>query len=462
MASTYLTYTQQSPSTAEGQKFTLSMWVKKSANEERQGLYGNTYDNTHRAYIYFDVSDRLSYYDSGGVNYITNRLFRDNNAFYHIVVSVDTTLSTSSDRVKIYVNGVRETSFAASSAPNQNDTLKIMNTTNTPYMGRYLEAGTSRYLQGVISHAHLTQGYTYDATPFGETDSTTGEWKIKTSVTGVTYGTNGFWWLKDSIATTDHSPNSNTFTVAGGTLTKTEDNPSNVFATLNPLTSWRGQNRTPSQVLANGNLKTGIGSSEMALLASTIGVKSGKWYWEAKSDGVSKMFFGICNSRAFGETNAPHDHSDAATSTGIYYYEAIPDFRYYSGATSTTGIASISSGDVLGFAMDCDNSVFWIHKNGVYMNSGVPTSGDTGTGAINRMFNYAGSLFYTNGVKDEMFASCYVSSTSGSGTASFNFGNGYFGTTAVSSAGTNASGIGIFEYDVPTGFTALSTKGLNL
>ena len=96
------------------------------------------------------------------------------------------------------------------------------------------------------------------------------------------------------------------------------------------------------------------------------------------------------------------------------------------------------------------------------MNSGVPTSGDTGTGAINRLFNYAGSLFYDNGVKTEMFASAYVSSTSGSGTASFNFGNGYFGTTAVSSAGTNASGIGIFEYDVPTGFTALSTKGLNL
>ena len=44
----------------------------------------------------------------------------------------------------------------------------------------------------------------------------------------------------------------------------------------------------------------------------------------------------------------------------------------------------------------------------------------------------------------------------------FNFGNGYFGTTAVSSAGTNASGNGIFEYDVPTGYTALSTKGLNL
>ena len=52
-------------------------------------------------------------------------------------------------------------------------------------------------------------------------------------------------------------------------------------------------------------------------------------------------------------------------------------------------------------------------------------------------------------------------STYENGVGSLNFGDGYFGTTAVSSAGTNASGIGIFEYDVPTGYTALSTKGLN-
>jgi hypothetical protein len=50
---------------------------------------------------------------------------------------------------------------------------------------------------------------------------------------------------------------------------------------------------------------------------------------------------------------------------------------------------------------------------------------------------------------------------SGRGNWSANFGNGYFGTTAVSSAGTNASGNGIFEFDCPNGFTALSTKGLN-
>ena len=45
--------------------------------------------------------------------------------------------------------------------------------------------------------------------------------------------------------------------------------------------------------------------------------------------------------------------------------------------------------------------------------------------------------------------------------ASWNFGNGYFGTTAVSSAQNPDDGIGIFEYDVPAGYRALCTKSIN-
>ena len=97
-----------------------------------------------------------------------------------------------------------------------------------------------------------------------------------------------------------------------------------------------------------------------------------------------------------------------------------------------------------------DNKIIpCFHKNGTYQNSGVPTSGSTGTGAI----DLATGVFYSFGQSSYKDGSNPV--------YSWNFGNGYFGTTAVSSAGTNASGIGIFEYDVPTGYTALSTKGLN-
>ena len=87
-----------------------------------------------------------------------------------------------------------------------------------------------------MSHFHLCDGQSYAPTEFGETDSTTGEWKIKTSPS-VTYGNNGFFVLKDGNSGTDQSPNTNNFTVTGGTLTKTEDCPSNVFATMNPLST---------------------------------------------------------------------------------------------------------------------------------------------------------------------------------------------------------------------------------
>jgi hypothetical protein len=415
------------------------MWVKKSVNGTTSGLYGNTYDNTHRGYIYFNAQDTLQYYDSAGVNYTTTRIFRDNNAFYHIVIAVDTTLSSSSDRIKFYVNGVRETSFSASSAPNQNDTLKLMNTTLTPNMGRIVEAGTSYYFSGVISHVHFTQGYTYDATPFGETDSTTGEWKIKTSVTGVTYGTNGFFILKDGNSVTDQSGNSNNFTVGGGTLTKSEDNPSNVFATLNPL------DNIASSTFSEGNNTVTTVNSNSACNTSTLGAISGKYYWEVK------MTAGESNQESYiiGLVNASpnvsgYDGSIMALGFGLRGNGNINGIY-----GQTTGWNTFAVNDIINIAVDFDNGKAYFGTNGSWGNSSNPSTGTNGYSFT------VGSEFW------RMAVNCRE--TSKDGVFKCNFGNGYFGTTAVSSAGTNASGIGIFEYDVPSGgYTALSTKGLNL
>ena len=101
-----------------------------------------------------------------------------------------------------------------------------------------------------MSHVHFIDGTAYDASAFGETDATTGEWKINTSPS-VTYGNNGFFILKDGNSVTDQSGNSNNFTVGGGTLTKTEDNPSNVFATWNPLSICNGS--ILKSTFTNGN-----------------------------------------------------------------------------------------------------------------------------------------------------------------------------------------------------------------
>ena len=453
MASTYLTYTQQSPSTVEGQKFTLSMWVKKCVNGQFQGLWGNTYSNTHRGYIYFTNSDYLTFYDSNGILVQTNRTFRDTNAFYHIVISADTTQGTASDRVKFYINGVQETSFSTANYPNQNDGMKLMNTTLTPNMGRYVEQGTSYYLRGVISHAHLTQGYTYDATPFGETDSTTGEWKIKTSVTGVTYGTNGFFILKDGNSLTDQSGNSNNFTVGGGTLTKTEDCPSNIFATCNPLATSSYSSLTQGNNTVKGNTNTNDGETY-----STLGTgNKGKWYWEIKATGLNgtgnpKLGFVQSNRTSVMRLQNGGSGYGGAENNSLDIMTR-PDGKVTeNGSTSSVLYGTFSAGDIISFALDSDNGAFYYAINGTWQNSGNPASGSSRTGAIK---TWNGSDAKALGGQHVCIGS-YENSTQ----ADCNFGNGFFGTTAISSAGSNGNG-SLFEYDVPSGYYALNTKNIN-
>ena len=181
MATTYLSRTQTTPTGDENKKFTLSMWIKRSKLSSNQGLYGNTYSSVHRAFIYFDSVDKISYYDTSTPSEVTtNRKFRDTNAWYHIVVSVDTTQATASNRVKFYVNGTQETGLSTATYPSQDQNLKLMNTTNTPNVGRYDNgSGTINYFDGSMAHVHFTQGYTYAASDFGETESTSGIWKPK-------------------------------------------------------------------------------------------------------------------------------------------------------------------------------------------------------------------------------------------------------------------------------------------
>ena len=186
----------------------------------------------------FPSDDTFQFYmhstnSAGNCEIKTIRKFRDPNAWYHFVTRVDTTQGTAADRVRIYVNGVQETAFATENYMNQNGEgvwgIGASHTTHT--IGA---VGTANYFDGYVSHVHYADGQSLAPTVFGETDSTTGEWKIKTSPS-VTYGNNGFFILKDGNSVTDQSPNTNNWTVAGGTLTKTEDCPDNVFNTFNRL-----------------------------------------------------------------------------------------------------------------------------------------------------------------------------------------------------------------------------------
>ena len=448
MASTYLTRTFQSGGNRK--KWTYSVWFKRSRISASSGdnMLFQSYVSTY-TYCPLQTDDTLRFQDGSGGNKRTHMKFRDCNAWYHLVVAIDTDLSTAGDRYKIYVNGTRLTDadFETNTNPSQGyegewNKAQLMN------IGRH-SAGES-YFDGLMSHIHFCDGYQYQASDFGETDATTGEWKIKTSP-NVSYGTTGFFILKDGNTVTDSSSNSNTWTVGAGTLTKTEDNPSNVFATFNPLA------RSTNSHYANGNTTYDYANNYQKTTSSTLATNNKKIYAEFKILRSTTIHLGIVgdtfisDGRTVNDTGASWSY-DMRGHTGAIALQTASGTGsiYVDGSYSSTNVDfTTTTNDIVMIAFDPTTKKIWWGKNGTWSSSGNPATG------ANASYTYSGTA-----TSDFCFA--VASEGSSAGAISANFGNGYFGTTAVSSAGANASGIGIFEYDVPANFTALSTKGLNL
>jgi hypothetical protein len=445
MASTYLSRTSSTPTNAL--KWTFSAWVKISGIANDTFLLDFNTDTNNRSQIGFsnDSSEpRFMVYEkvSGSTSQLitTSRLFRDPSAWYHIVVSCDRTLATSSDRTKIYVNGVQETSFTSATYPTQNVT-GIINTAVSTLIGKYSQS--TLYFDGCLAHYHFIDGTAYDASDFGQTDATTGIWKPKTSPS-VTYGTNGFFLKFENSANMDldSSPNNLTFSTSGN-LTQTVDTPSNVYCVWNAINPFGG-------TLANGNLTVGNNSSYDHNAQGTLGMTSGKWYWEYKMSDTHGEF-GVCE-------NSKSPQTDPQTAAGNYFLYNNGNttgtiFNNVSGnSSSTITVSAFANGQILGCAYDADNEALYIHQNGIYVNSGDPTSGASKTGAIitNLRARYGGTIvpflgFGTSAARTNFHT---------------NFGNGYFGTTTVSTAGLNGNGA-IFEFDCPSGYYALNTKNIN-
>ena len=456
MASTYLSKTFAQA--GNRRTFTISYWIKMGqvSTGADQAIMGAAQDgsNSDDLYIHTGRLNFSGYYGSTAYQVRTTAKYRDLSGWYHHVIRFDSTQSTASDRLRLYVNGELQTALDDNTYPSQNLETTYFNTARQHTIGSIAHSAPNLPFNGSMSHFHFCDGYSYGADSFGSTDATTGEWKINTSPS-VSYGTNGFFILKNGNSVTDQSGQGNNWSVGGGTLTKTEDNPSNVFATLNPLNvptsnapTFANGNTTSTSNTASGSYKWGG--------CSTLGMTSGKFYCEAKAT-VDSTY----SRNVIGITG---DSANLARTNGSIFNTTY-SWGYYSsdGSVQGNGSGNISgfstpyvTGDIIMMALDLDNNKFYFGRNGTWLNSGVPTSGNTGTGAI--------SITSPNNTTDGAY---FFAQTDDTGTTSpskfeFNFGNGYFGTTAVSSAGTNASNNGIFEYDVPTGYTALSTKGLNL
>ena len=437
MANTYLTRTQVA---GNRQIFTQSIWFKLTSTADQ--VFISSYNDANNYNCFFLESGnqvlQVLWKKSGSTAALLNttRKFRDPSAWYHVVLAVDTTQGTAANRIKLYVNGVQETSFSTATYPNQNESIEVNDNNTNQRIGAL---NTDTFFQGVASYVAQIDGTQELPGIFGETDSTTGEWKIKTTITpSVAWGNNGFLILKNGNSLTDESSNSNNFTLAGGTLTNTKDCPDNVFATFNPLDTFY---TTPTFTNGNTTLELNPSGSKDTYVPTTLGMTSGKYYTEAKFiSGVAYTYIGITDkpataSKILGDfTNSVRLRGDDGTTR-------------INNVASTT-LTSFTTNDIIGIAVDLTNLKIYYSKNGVWMNSANPSSG---TGGL--------TITAPDGA---YFFAWQCNSGSSVCKYSWNFGNGTFGTTAVSSAGTNASSNGVFEYDVPTGYTALSTKGLNL
>ena len=445
MASTYLSKTFGTATNRK--KWTFSAWVKRSITSGSEAIFSSYSQDTTSWYsrIAENGSGRFEFTEYGGsaytINLRPNARQRDVNGWYHIVWVYDSAQATASDRVKYYINGEQITSWDTSSFPlgypAQNQESGI-NKAQAHAIGKNFVNPDGQYFNGSMSHIHFTDGYAYDASTFGETDATTGIWKpiIEPS---VTYGTNGFFLKFENSGSmgTDSSGNGNNFAV-NGSLTQTVDTPTNVFATGNPIANGGG-----NLTFTNGNTTIYNTDSTWRSGFGGLAPSSGKWYFEVKRVGASSnVWIGIMDSSQLDGTGA---YKFVAKSRG-YGYSAGGEKG--NNGTETGGWGdTYAQNDIVGVAMDLDNNKIYFSKNGTWQDSGDPTSGATGTGS---MYDLASGYNYFP-------ATSLYSTTAG---VSFNFGNGYFGTTAVSSAGSNGNGA-IFEFDCPNGYYALNTKNIN-
>ena len=446
-------YLQRTPSSSGNlKKWTLSFWIKRTSfptDGTQNGYILNSSDtgNSNHSMMRFQGQDvhRLHLYlyeftpDYGGWDVKTARQYKDPSAWYHIVVAMDTTQATAADRVKIFTNGVRETEFASSSYPAQNQNAGQWNSGFLQRIGKPTYGGGS--FDGYLAEINFLDGIapgtaTDDAngsvtgianaeylTDFGEFDEDTGVWNpIEYS---GTYGNNGFHldFSDNSSAAalgTDSSGNSNTFTVTnisvspGAGNDSLIDTPTNYtaasgnnggsYCTLNPL-------KNQSQTLKQGNLEC---SGTSGRSTGTIYASSGKFYWEFTA-GSSYTMSGIESSASPQAASYPGENDQQYA---LYGNNGTGQLYHNNSASSFDGFVS---GDVIGVALDMDGGNLYFYKNGSAMNSGnAAVTGLTGAWTAN----------------------CRSGSGSYDGDTVFNFGQRPF------------------AYTPPTGYVSLCTTNL--
>ena len=427
-------------STGNRDKWTWSAWVKLGKLAVDQNLF-TAYDaSTFYTEIQIGDTGRLNFInkisgsEQGKIE--TERVFRDLSAWYHFVIVWDSGNATAGNRMRIYVNGVEETSFATDTNPSQ-DQDSVVNFASRPiYVGSWGQS--QKHFDGYMAEVVLLDGTAASPTSFGEFDEDSGIWK-PIDVSGLTPGTNGAYLDfedasnlgNDVFGGTDFTENNLT------AIDQSTDTCTNNFATLNILNM-----NNSGYVFSEGNLKGTVSGAWLGG-TSTFFVNRGKWYWEYKY-GSGNFGMGIAQQ----ETDATYIGQISTSNQGYISYN-VGGFEFFQNGSDTfnrTNNGNIgsygsqaTSGQIVMIAYDADNGKLFAGRQGTFFNSSNPATG------ASPMFTVTSSAYFTPSLSIE------------SGVQEINFGSPPY---SESGGETDASGFGNFAHEPPSGFFSLCTKNL--
>jgi len=423
---------------------TASFWLKRGVSRASNDLHimGSQQDGSNLFSIrirssgnsdIFQFLNAVSGSTSNGFTYKSTAAIRDHSAWYHFVVAIDVTQSDSNNGLKLYVNGVLQTSNTIGS---YNQNVGVSFNTSGEAMKIGIKSDDSDPFDGYLADFYWIDGTQKQATDFGEYNDN-GVW-IPKAYEG-SYGTNGFKLeFKDSgNLGDDTSGNGNDFTATNLTATdQTTDTPTNNFCTMSPIDT------NTQASLSEGNTQLQRGSN-YAGCNGTFGVANGKWYWEIKTPSPTTSG----ENSGFGVSKVPHatignNYLGINTNSwAILIDNADSDiYKIHNNSTTDYGV-NASSNDIFQIALDMDNNKIYFGRNGTFFASGDPVGNS----------NEA----YSSVSGDPFLLPAF--SMNGNDTLQANFGNAPF---SISSGNSDANGYGNFEYAVPSGYYSLCTKNL--
>ena len=439
-------YMHKTPSAGNRQKATFSCWVKRSLIGSAQTLFWAGSDNSnYQTFPRFLASDKLvvGEVNSGSTTWeiVTDRVFRDVSAWYHIVIAMDTTQGTAANRIKIYVNGVQETSLDISGGyPAQNRNTLI----NTGVPHQIGHDYVAQYYGGYVAEACFLEAAQSAPTDFGEFDSDSGIWK-PIDVSGLTFGTNGFYLDFEDSANLGNDANGGT-DLTEVNLAATDQ--STDTCTNNMPVFNSNDNQRQGFTFTEGNLKI-TATPSYDYVVATMGVSSGKWYWETKIITIPNLDY-IYNG--ISDHNQYQADWDMGGEAGQYCLSRVAGKIKAASTSETTYGGSMVANDIQGFALDVDNLKLYISNNGQWSNgSGAwdSTTFNASTGVINIAYSTLA------GGGTHWFPA--IGNGSGNIGMEINFGSP---VSAISSGNADGNGYGNMEFPIPSGYFCLNTKNL--